>query len=141
MSNYFALPLFELQKVIFEKLSNNTVLMSRVEGVFDAVDEGQTFPYVTISEPRTNPLDTKTSNIERISFTMHVYTKDNDEYAGKRIAYEILSLCQQTLSTRNYVIPGARVLDVTRVEVKVFDDNQDGVKHGILTMRYKIQNL
>lgn len=137
----YALPMFELQTAIYQKLTNNTMLMSLVEGVFDTPDENQPYPYVTISEPYSSPLDTKLSNGETITFTLHAWYKDNDDYTGKKITYQILSACQQALATRNYLISGAKVLDVKRVEAKVFDDNTPGVKHGILVMRYKIQNF
>ena len=137
----YALPMFEIQTAIYQKLTNSATLMSLVQGVFDTPDVNEDYPYVTISEPYSSPLDTKTNNNETITFTMHAWYKDNDDYTGKKITYQILSACQQALSTRNYNVPGVRVLDVSRVEAKVFDDNTAGVKHGILRMRYKIQNM
>ncbi|MEB2279664.1 DUF3168 domain-containing protein [Lysinibacillus xylanilyticus] len=147
MTNYYALPYFELQKAIFQKLIDCEVLVNITRkdnedlGVYDAVDENTPYPYVTISEPYTSPFDTKTSNIETITFTMHAWWKDNDDYSGKRKVYEMLSACQMALMARNYVIPSARVLSVTRRESRVIDDNSPGVKHGILTIQYKVQNI
>lgn len=147
MSNYYALPFFELQKVIFQKLTacealtNITRKSDEDLGVYDAVDENTPYPYVTISEPYTSPFDTKTSNIETITFTIHAWWKDNDEYSGKRKVYDMLSASQQALLRRNYIIPGAKVLSVTRRDSRVIDDNSPGVKHGILTIQYKIQNI
>ncbi|UED81953.1 DUF3168 domain-containing protein [Lysinibacillus sp. CD3-6] len=145
MSNYYALPFFDLQKAIFQKLTacealtNITGKSEDDLGVYDAVDENTPYPYVTISEPYTSPFDTKTSNIETITFTIHAWWKDNDEYSGKRKVYEMLSASQQALMGRNYSIPGANVLSVTRRDSHVFDDNSPGVKHGILTIQYKVQ--
>ena len=147
MSNYYALPLFDLQKVIFQKLTACEALTTITKksdedlGVYDAVDESTPYPYVTISEPYTSPFDTKTSNIETITFTIHAWWKDNDEYSGKRRVYEMLSASQQALMGRNYMIPGAKVLSVTRRDSLVIDDNSPGVKHGILTIQYKVQNI
>ncbi len=147
MSNYYALPFFELQRVIYQKLTACETLTSITRkdeddlGVYDAVDENTSYPYVTISEPYTSPFDTKTSNIETITFTIHTWWKDNDNYSGKRKTYEMLSACQQALMARNYSIPGARVLSVKRLESRVIDDNSPGVKHGILTIQYKVQNI
>lgn len=147
MSNYYALPFFELQRVIYQKLTACEALTSIIRkdeaelGVYDAVDENTPYPYVTISEPYTSPFDTKTSNIETITFTIHTWWKDNDDYSGKRKTYEMLSACQQTLMARNYSIPGARVLSVARRDTRVIDDNRPSVKHGILTIQYKVQNI
>lgn len=147
MSNYYALPFFELQKAIFQKLTACEALTAITKkdewdlGVYDAVDENTPYPYVSISEPYTSPFDTKTSNIETITFTIHTWWKDNDSYSGKRKTYEMLSACQQALMTCNYSIPGARVLSVTRRESRIIDDNSPSVKHGILTIQYKVQNI
>lgn len=147
MSNYYALPFFELQRVIYQKLTACEALTSITRkdeddlGVYDAVDENTPYPYITISEPYTSPFNTKTSNIETITFTIHTWWKDNDDYSGKRVVYEMLSACQQALMGRNYPIPGARVLSVTIRESRVIDDNSPGVKHGILTIQYKVQNI
>jgi len=147
MTNYYALPYFDLQKVIFQKLTASEALTSITRkddedlGVYDAVDENTPYPYVTISEPYSSPYDTKTSNIETITFTMHAWWKDNDDYSGKRKVYEMLSACQMALMAQNYTISNARVLSVTRRESRVIDDNSPGVKHGILTIQYKVQNI
>lgn len=147
MTNYYALPYFELQKAIFQKLTACEVLTAITRkdewdlGVYDAVDENTPYPYVTISEPYSSSNDTKTSNIETITFTIHTWWKDNDDYSGKRITYEMLSTCQRALMTRNYVIPNASVLRAERRDSRVIDDNMPGVKHGILTMQYIIQNI
>ncbi|MGE8004384.1 DUF3168 domain-containing protein [Lysinibacillus sp. NPDC093216] len=147
MTNYYALPYFELQKAIYQKLTacealtNITRKDDEDPGVYDAVDENTPYPYVTISEPYSSPFDTKTSNIETITFTIHAWWKDNDDYSGKRKVYEMLSACQSILMARNYLIPGAKVLDITRRESRVIDDNSPGVKHGILVIQYKVQNI
>lgn len=147
MTNYYALPYFVLQKVIYQKLTACEALTNITRkdeedlGVYDAVDENTPYPYVTISEPYSSAYDTKTSNIETITFTMHAWWKDNDEYSGKRKVYEMLSACQQALMAQNYTISNARVLSVSRQESRVIDDNSPGVKHGILTIQYKVQNI
>lgn len=147
MTDYYALPYFELQQAIYQKLiacealTNITRKDDTDLGVYDAVDENTPYPYVTISEPSSSPADTKTSNIETITFTVHAWWKDNDNYSGKRKVYEMLSACQRALMAQNYAIANARVLSVTRRDSRVIDDNSPNVKHGILTVQYKIQNI
>jgi len=137
--NYFMLPFLEIQTAIYQKLKASMLLQTLGVEVYDTPDENTPYPYVTIGEPYSNPLDTKTSNSEQITFTIHAWRKDNDESTGKRILYEILSACQQALITRRYSINGLTVLDVTRVDARVFNDIEVGLKHGVLTVRYKIQ--
>lgn len=138
--SYYTLPFFEVQKAIYEKLSANTRLQELGVGVYDTPSENTPYPYVTIAEPSTLPIDTKTTNNEQMTFTIHVWRKDDEEYAGKKIVYEILSECLRSLMTRRYTISGIIVLDVLRVDAQVFDDIEIGLKHGVLRVRYKIQN-
>lgn len=137
--NYFMLPFLEIQTAIYQKLKASTFLQTLGVEVYDTPDENTPYPYVTIGEPYSNPLDTKTSNREQITFTIHAWRKDNDDSTGKRILYEILSACQQALITRRYSINGLTVLDVTRDGAQVFNDVEVGLKHGVLTVRYKVQ--
>lgn len=137
--NYFMLPFLEIQTAIYQKLKASTLLQTLGVEVYDTPDENTPYPYVTIGEPYSNPLDTKTSNREQITFTIHAWRKDNDESTGKQILYKILSACQQALITRRYSINGLTVLDVTRVDARVFNDVEVGLKHGVLTVRYKVQ--
>lgn len=137
--SYFILPFYEIQTAIYQKLKASPHLQALGVEVYDTPDENTPYPYVTIGEPYSNPLDTKTNNCEQVSFTIHAWRKDNDESTGKRILYEILSACQQALLTRRYSINGLTVLDVTRNGAQVFDDVEVGLKHGVLTVRYKVQ--
>lgn len=138
--SYYALPFLEVQTAIYEKLKANARLQELGVVVYDTPDENAPYPYVTISEPMSTPIDTKTTNNEQMTFTIHAWRKDDDNYTGKKIVYEILSACQQSLITRRYTINGIIVLDVVRVEARVFDDVEIGLKHGVLMLRYKIQN-
>lgn len=147
MTNYYALPYFELQQAIYQKLiacealTNITRKSEEDLGVYDTVDENTPYPYVTIAEPYSSPFDTKTSNIETITFMIHAWWMDNDEYSGKRKVYEMLSASQQALMAQNYKLPKAKVLSVKRRDSRVFDDNSPGVKHGVLVVQYKVQNI
>lgn len=127
--------MFELQKGIFQNLTSNPSLTAKVTGVFDSVNEGQEFPYVTISEPIMLPFETKQKFGEELSIVIHAWST----YNGKKEAVDILNLCLSSLSTR-MILDGFKVQKVKVDEIRVFDDADPRIRHGILRMKYTIQN-
>lgn len=127
--------MFELQKGIFQNLTTNPSLTAKVAGIFDSVDEGQEFPYITISEPSMLPFTTKRKFGEELSIVVHVWST----YNGKKEAIDILNLCLASLSTR-MLLNGFTIRKVDVSEIRVFDDADPRIKHGILRMKYTIQN-
>lgn len=127
--------MFELQKGIFNNLSTDPSLTAKVTGVFDSVGEGQAFPYVTISEPSMLPFETKQKFGEELSIVIHAWST----YSGKKESIDILNLCLSSLSTR-MILNGFTVQKVEVSSIRVFDDTDPRIKHGVLTMRYTIQN-
>lgn len=127
--------MFELQKGIYQNLTSNPSLTAKVTGVFDSVEEGQEFPYVTISEPSMLPFTTKQKFGEELSVVIHAWTT----YSGKKEAIDILNLCIASLSTR-MALSGFKIRKVDVDSMRVFDDADPRIKHGILKMKYTIQN-
>ncbi|MED4461861.1 DUF3168 domain-containing protein [Metabacillus fastidiosus] len=128
--------LWELQKAIYQRLSSDPVISGMVTGVFDAVPENQAYPYVVIGEPSELPFDTKSTFGEEISIVIHVWS----DYAGKKETYNILNACLKSLSYK-LDIEGFKLLKVERRGMTVFDDIDPKIKHGVLRMRYTIQNI
>lgn len=127
--------MFELQKGIFQNLTSNPSLTAKVTGVFDSVEEDQAFPYITIGEPIMMPLETKQKFGEELSIVIHAWSA----YSGKKEAIDILNLCLASLSTR-MTLDGFTVRKVHVDEIRVFDDADPRIKHGIARMKYTIQN-
>lgn len=127
--------MFELQKGIFNNLTSNPSLTAKVAGVFDSVEEDQAFPYVTIGEPSMLPFETKQKFGEELSIVIHAWST----YNGKKEAIDILNLCLASLSTR-MTLEGFTINKVEVDSVRVFDDADPRIKHGVLRMKYTIQN-
>lgn len=127
--------MFELQKGIFNNLTSDPSLTAKVSGVFDSVEEDQAFPYVTIGEPSMLPFETKQKFGEELSIVIHAWST----YAGKKECYEIMNLCLSALSTR-LTLNGFKVNKVNIDTMRVIDDADPRIKHGILKMKYTIQN-
>ena len=65
---------WEIQKAVYTKLTADAALMALVEGVFDWVQEGQAFPYITIGEGSSVERDNKTHNAVRADLMVHVWS-------------------------------------------------------------------
>lgn len=129
--------LWPLQQAIFQRLSNDTALMQKVKGVFDAVEEGQLFPYVTIGEPNMTPFETKSSYGENVPWVLHCWS----QYRGKKEAYEILNLMIQALTKESWNVEGFNLLQF-KIEpnMQVIEDIDGQTYHGILRVRFIINN-
>lgn len=127
--------MFELQKGIFSNLTSDPSLTAKVTGVFDSVEEDQAFPYVTIGEPSMLPFTTKQKFGEELSIVIHAWST----YSGKKEAIDILNLCLASLSSR-LTLNGFTIRKVDVSEIRVFDDADPRIKHGILRLKYTIQN-
>lgn len=127
--------MFELQKGIFSRLSSDPNILDRVTGVFDAVEEGQEFPYITIGEPTMLPFNTKQKFGEELAIVIHVWSI----YNGKKEAIDIINLCLKSLVVR-MDLEGFSIEKVEVDNIRVFDDFDATIKHGTLRMKYTIQN-
>ncbi|MFT4415322.1 DUF3168 domain-containing protein [Fredinandcohnia humi] len=127
--------LWPLQEAIFQRLESDLELTQMITGVFDDVEEGQAFPYVTIGEPTMVPFETKMSFGEEITVVLHCWS----QYEGKKEAYDILNLMLQALSPRLQV-EGFSVFKTQVEQMTVINDIDNVTKHGIMRIRFYINN-
>lgn len=127
--------MFSLQEGIFKRLSSDPAILEKVTGVFDAVGEDQLHPYITIGEPTMLPFKTKQKFGEELAIVIHAWSL----YEGKKEAIDILNLCLTSLATRISLV-GFSVRKVEVDEIRVFDDADPRIRHGVLRMKYTIQN-
>lgn len=128
--------LWPLQVTIYERLSSDPTLSGMVTGIFDYIPENQLYPYVVIGQPTVAPHDTKNTFGEEISLVIHAWSV----YDGKKEAYDILNACLSALSYR-LDITGFKILKAERTGLQVFDDIDPDIKHGVLRLKYIINNI
>lgn len=127
--------MFELQKGIFTRLSDDPIISEKVTGVFDSVGKNQPFPYITIGEPTMLPFTTKQKFGEELAIVIHVWST----YDGKKETIDIINLCLTSLAAEMN-LNGFRVQKVDVDNIQVFDDADPRIRHGVLRMKYTIQN-
>lgn len=128
--------LWPLQVSLFQRLTNDANVMNLVTGVFDAVPANQAYPYVVIGEPVSDPWDTKTTTGERIALVVHVWS----QHMGKKESYDILNACLQATSSRLSIEGGFSIVLQERTNMTVFDDIDGITRHGVLRLRFTINN-
>jgi len=127
--------MFSLQEGIFQRLSSDPAVLEKVTGVFDAVGEDQLHPYITIGEPTMLPFTTKQKFGEELSIVIHAWS----DYEGKKEAIDILNLCLKALAIQ-MTLEGFVIRKVEVDAIRVIDDLDPRIRHGILRMKYTIQN-
>lgn len=90
-----ALPV--IQQAIYSRLTGDSVLMSKVTGVFDYVPDNQTFPYITIGEATSAPYRTFSRFGEEVTVTCHIWSR----YDGFKEALDILADMNRLLADRD----------------------------------------
>lgn len=123
--------LMELHKSLYAGLTSHQPLMDKVSGVLDDVSEGQTFPYITIGDPTSNPWDTKNTIGENITFVLHTWSR----YQGKAESYIIMNLIHEALSRPLSIEGGFYVFKFERESQNVFTDVDGETRHGVMNFR------
>ena len=122
---------------LYGKLSNDTALMNTITGVHDIVSADAVKPYITIGEPNVTPHKTKSSYGENTVLSLHVWS----DYGGKKEIYDIFNLILASL--KEPLIIGGSFLMLKRELVSMnalHDPVEDGVVHGIIELRFFINN-
>jgi hypothetical protein len=127
-----------LQTAIFDRLSSDTPLNEVITGVFDSVKKGTLYPYVTIGEPTTNSFETKSSFGEEIAVVLHCWSRYE---GGKKEAYDILNLMLQSITQSPMHLEGGfSIFKVKFQQLTVINDLDNDTKHGIMRIRFHINN-
>lgn len=137
--------IYELQKALYQRLSNDPALMATVNGVFDGElpegGEGEEavivdMPYIVIGEETVNDYSTKTSDGEELTKTIHVYS----DYQGRKEAADIIDLMLQAISSAplsysaGFKFEGAR-----RDFIEVIKEPE--CFHGVVRIRCRITQI
>ncbi len=122
--------LWELQKVLYGRLSTTL-------SVYDEVSGTALKPYITIGEPFVTPFTTKLSYGENVVVALHVWS----DYNGKKEVYDIFNLILGILHEPLNIGGSFLMLRRDLVSMNVLNDPvENGVKHGVMELRFYINN-
>lgn len=128
--------LWPLQQAIFQRLSSDPSIAGIAKGVFDSVGKDQAYPYITVGEPVTLPLETKNTYSEEISIVVHTWSV----YEGKRESYALLDAVAQAIHRGIRIDAPFTLQRVTKPRLQVIDDLDPRIKHGMARYTFTIKN-
>ncbi|ELP61772.1 hypothetical protein STRTUCAR8_06456 [Streptomyces turgidiscabies Car8] len=134
VSNSAVLP---LQVAVLALLEADAELAALIQGVFDWVDEGQTYPYVVIGEAIETPDNTHDSHGSNTVITLHVWSK----YRGYAQALTIAARLRALLEHRHLTIAGHRHIATYYVSQQTITDPEPpgDIRHVPVSFRVLTQ--
>jgi hypothetical protein len=128
--------LWELQTSVYEKLNGNAVLKQLITDVYDEVNETAVLPYVQIGDDTVAPYDTKTTNGEDLTLTIHCFANG----PGKREAKLIMDAVLQALTSEPLTVTGFNVDGLPYREfLEVFSEGS--IYHGVCRFRVYVKQI
>lgn len=100
-----------VQRALYTKLTGDTALMDLITGVFDWVDEDESYPYVVIGEAVETPDNAHDRHGSQTVVSLHVWS----QYRGYAQALQIAARVLQVLDHTPLTIDGHHHV-VTRYE-------------------------
>lgn len=141
-----ALPFIPLQKAIYQRLiSDNqlSTLLAKDEnnlGIYDYITEDTPFPYIVIGEPTLEEEQIKANEAFDVSVTLHVWhnQQESGNY-GNYVPYTIINVIHNIFKYNRLEVEGYEVVRLQFREPKVFDDIDNVLKHGVITLKFVLK--
>lgn len=124
-----------IQTAIYTRLTGDATLMGLVTGVFDAVPQEQTLPYVTIGQFEGEDWSTFAKLGEAYAVNLHVW---NDSAKGQKTVQAIQSRVDTLLNRAALTVTGYVAVSCIREYVTVLQDPDGVTWHGVQRFRIHV---
>lgn len=124
-----------VQSAVYSALTSNTSLMNLISGVYDYVEDGETFPYVTIGEAIHSEWDTNTELGETVSLTVHSWSRYRSRAEVKQIQGAVFNALNRT----NLTYAGFTFMNCSRTGSQSFRDSDGLTIHGVQTFEITLE--
>ncbi len=130
VSNSALLP---VQDAVLAALTADATLMAQIRGVFNWVEEGQSYPYIVIGEAIETADNTHDSHGSNIVITLHVWSK----YRGYAQALAIAARVRALLEHRPLTVVGHRHVATYYVSQQTITDPEPpgDIRHVPISFR------
>ena len=122
----------EMQKALNLRLTTDAPLMAIITGVYDAVPQKTTFPYVVIGETIADEDGTQTYNGMDGTLTIHSWS----EYSGRFEIKEIQRAVYNALHRKPLALDAGTNWELIFDTEDSFLDNDGETRHGIQQFKY-----
>lgn len=126
-----SLALMEVQHALYTKLNGDGVLMGMVTGVYDAVPQKTTLPYVVIGDGKLRELPADGLNIATAELSIDVWT----DASGRKYALTILNRIFALLHLGTLTLSGLQQVVLRCDEAETMLAEVHDRIHGTLTLR------
>lgn len=125
-----------VQQAIYDKLTTSAPVMNLISAVRDhMLQNNATFPYITIGEASHAANDTDTTLAERVTATIHVWSRQAGRAETKQIQGAIFdALNRQPLTATGYIFE-----DCLRLNSQSFIDADGITRHGVQQFLIRIR--
>jgi len=127
------LAMHSLWQAIYDKLSNDSILMAEISGIFDPAPEGQDLPYLTIGEGNATDWSAKDFSGQEHVIDVHIWSGHQGGGQIRALADQVASL----LADQDLILNGHQLVGLKFIFFENFFDENGEVRHGILRFRAK----
>jgi len=125
----------ELQLVLYQKLTNDSTLMSTLGGVYDFVPEYSAYPYLTMGEILWNDASGPATTAAECTLTLRVFSRSS----GRKEAAVIMNRLHDLLHNGTLSPSGYTLVFLQFVSGEITMEN-DGVTHlGVMRFQAFLQ--
>jgi len=124
-------PYAAIQQSIYDILTSDTTLMTKVTGVFDFVPDNQGYPFVTVGETTSIPYETYDRYGEEVSTILHVWSR----YRGMQEINEIMDDCKRLLARKSFEVAGWQNISCYHDFSEVIREPDGETRHGVIRFR------
>lgn len=124
-----------LQKATFKNLESYQPLMEMVNQITESPGKDDPYPYVVIGDQSSTPFETKSSFGENITMDFHVWGGTT-----RAEAQDISSRVLEALTYKPLMFEGFTFVAKKLVLAQVITDTDGVTKHGIIKVRFTINN-
>lgn len=124
-----------LQKAVYQNLTSYQPLMDKVNQVTETPGKDDPYPYVVLGDQSSTPFETKSSFGEEITMDFHVWGGTT-----RAEAQDISSHVLEALSSMPLMFDGFTFVAKKLVLAQVITDTDGVTKHGIIKVRFTINN-
>jgi hypothetical protein len=130
-----------LQQFVYDTLSNDAGLMSKVNGIFDYVPPniGQEadvkFPFIVIGEDNIIDSSDKCGTLKDPKVTIHIWT----EAENKMVLKEIMQIVHDLIHYTNGNVDGVNITATNHEQSNVLQEAEGLIFHGIMVFTFYME--
>ena len=130
------IPIEDLQRAVYERLSQDAALQAAGGAVYDEVPEDAAAPYVQLAEQRHRSFNAKGASGWEATFEVNVWST----YRGTREVAAVANLVAAAMNA-NYALPGFQCLALGFDAIEVTKARQGDVHGMMAVVRQKLKIL